>query len=310
MWLVYALLAALCFGLRGILYHWTSQRPIDRNFMLFAVFLSGAVGSLIGTFVAGHEWTWSVLIGLLMGVFSFSANASMYRGFAVGKASIVAIFTGLPSIIVALLAYILWGETLTVWQLIALVIIVAGVLCIQYSDEMTVSNLQGLKWGLMAMLFFGLNDTMGKQAMLLEADVLPTLFFMFVSGSLLFLGNWLMVGRRTKRTSTASGREQVAAAGDNGQPSAAVKAQAAAAWPLKKVFVWGLVVGLTNVSGMIFILPAFRLGATGLVSAVVALNVLMILFYTRITTRARFRKLELIGIICAFLGILLLRLFQ
>jgi drug/metabolite transporter (DMT)-like permease len=232
----------------------------------------------------------------------------MYRGFAVGKASIVAIFTGLPSIVVALLAYLLWGETLTVWQLIAMVIIVAGVLCIQYSGDMSISNLQGLKWGLLAMLFFGLNDTMGKQAMLLEADVLPTLFFMFVTGSLLFLGNWLLVNRRLKAPTRAPAL--AAAASDGVQPFADRKAQAAASWPLKKVFVWGLVVGLTNVSGMIFILPAFRLGVTGLVSAVVALNVLMILFYTRITSRARFSRLELTGIIFAFAGILLLRLFQ
>jgi len=308
MWLVYALLAALCFGLRGILYHWTSQRPIDRNFMLFAVFLSGAIVSFIGTYAAGHEWSWSVLVGLLMGVFSFSANASMYRGFAVGKASIVAIFTGLPSIVVALLAYLLWGETLTVWQLLALVIIVAGVLCIQYSGDMTVSNLQGLKWGLLAMLFFGLNDTMGKQAMLLEADVLPTLFFMFITGSMLFLGNWLIMRRKLK--AETRGRDQMAAASDSKPSSSSRMPQAAATWPLRKVFAWGLVVGLTNVSGMIFILPAFKLGVTGLVSAVVALNVLMILFYTRITSRAKFRRLELIGIICSFVGILLLRLFQ
>jgi drug/metabolite transporter (DMT)-like permease len=280
--------------------------------MLFAVFLSGAVVSFFGTFIAGHEWTWSVLVGILMGVFSFSANASMYRGFAVGKASIVAIFTGLPSIVVAFLAYMLWGETLTFWQLIALVIIVAGVLCIQYSEEMSVSNLQGLKWGLLAMLFFGFNDTMGKQAMLLEADVLPTLFCMFLTGSLLFCGNWIIMTRKDR--AAAGGREEAAAASASTntsvQRSTAIKPQAGSPWPLRKVFAWGLVVGLTNVSGMIFILPAFKLGVTGLVSAVVALNVLMILFYTRFTTKAKFRRLELVGIIFSFIGILLLRLFQ
>ncbi len=278
MWLVYALLAACCFGARGILYHWTSQRPIDRNFMLFGVFTSGAVISFIGTFVSGQQWTWSVAAGILMGIFSFAANASMYRGFAVGKASIIAIFTGLPSIVVAALAYLLWGETLTAWQFVALIIIICGVLCIQYSDDMSLDNLQGLKWGILAMLFFGFNDTMGKQAMLWEADVLPTL-----------------------------AKQETAATREGGTAGTGA---AAATWPLKKVFAWGLVVGLTNVSGMIFILPAFKLGVTGLVSAVVASNVLMILFYTRITTRIKFTRLEFTGIILAFTGIILLRLFM
>lgn len=306
MWLVYALLAASCFGLRGILYHWTAQRPIDRNFMLFGVFLSGAVISLAGTLISGQAWTWSVTVGILMGVFSFAANASMYRGFAVGKASIVAIFTGLPSVVVAILAFLLWGETLDIWQFFAFLIIIAGVLCIQYSGDVSFRNLQGLKWGLLAMLFFGFNDTMGKQAMLLEADVLPTLVCMFSTGSVLFLTRWLIAQRKTRDLTLA--RQETAAASEGASADSAGTVQAA--WPLSKVFAWGLVVGLTNVSGMIFILPAFRLGITGLVSAVVASNVLMILFYTRLTSRVKFTRLELTGIICAFVGIVLLKLFE
>lgn len=308
MWLVYALLAACCFGARGILYHWTSQRPIDRNFMLFGVFTSGAVISFIGTFVSGQQWTWSVAAGILMGIFSFAANASMYRGFAVGKASIIAIFTGLPSIVVAALAYLLWGETLTAWQFVALIIIICGVLCIQYSDDMSLDNLQGLKWGILAMLFFGFNDTMGKQAMLWEADVLPTLVCMFSTGAILFLTRWHLNERKTVSAAAAAIAKQETAATREG--GTAGTGAAAATWPLKKVFAWGLVVGLTNVSGMIFILPAFKLGVTGLVSAVVASNVLMILFYTRITTRIKFTRLEFTGIILAFSGIILLRLFM
>lgn len=309
MWLVYALLAAFCFGARGILYHWTSQRPIDRNFMLFAVFLSGAVISLIGTFVSGQQWTLSVMVGILMGMFSFAANASMYKGFAVGKASIVAIFTGLPSVVVALLAFLLWGETLTIWQMLAFVIIVAGVLSIQYSDDMSINNLQGLKWGLLAMLFFGFNDTMGKQAMLLDADVLPTLVCMFTTGSLLFLGRWIIEQRKTASTSSTITRNETAATTEQ-EIDSKVESAVKRPWSLSKVFGWGLVVGLTNVSGMIFILPAFKLGITGLVSAVVAINVLMILFYTRVTSRVKFTRLELTGIILAFSGIVLLKLFE
>ena len=33
MWLAYAALAAVCFGFRGILYQWTSQKRIERNLM-------------------------------------------------------------------------------------------------------------------------------------------------------------------------------------------------------------------------------------------------------------------------------------
>lgn len=309
MWLVYALLAAFCFGGRGILYHWTSQRPIDRNFMLFAVFLSGAIISFVGTFVSGQVWTTSVMVGIFMGIFSFAANASMYKGFAVGKASTVAIFTGLPSVVVALLAFLLWGETMNIWQMLAFIIIVIGVLSIQYSDDMSLKNMQGLKWGVLAMLFFGFNDTMGKQAMLLEADVLPTLVCMFTTGSVLFLVRWMIEQRKAAVTSSSIARNETAATNEQATATE-TESVVNRPWSLSKVFAWGLVVGLTNVSGMIFILPAFKLGMTGLVSAVVAINVLMILFYTRFTSRVKFTRLELTGIIFAFCGIVLLKLFE
>ena len=38
MWIIYALLAALFFGTRGVMYQWTSQKNLDRNLMLFGVF--------------------------------------------------------------------------------------------------------------------------------------------------------------------------------------------------------------------------------------------------------------------------------
>lgn len=110
MWFVFAAAAATCFGIRGILYQWTSQRPIERNLLLFGVYLSGTLIALGVNVFTGQPWGSGVIIGLLMGGFSFIANASMYKGYAVGKASIIALFTGLPPVIVVIAAYLLWGK--------------------------------------------------------------------------------------------------------------------------------------------------------------------------------------------------------
>jgi drug/metabolite transporter (DMT)-like permease len=72
--------------------------------------------------------------------------------------------------------------------------------------------------------------------------------------------------------------------------------------------VWGLFVGLSNITGMILIIPAFRDGVTGLVSAIIALNVLIILLYARIFLKEKFSRLELIGMTAALLGIAILKL--
>lgn len=285
MWIAFALLAAVGFGFRGILYHWTSQQQLDRNLALCGVFFTGVILCGLASLLTNQEWTLASMIGIAMGVFSFTANASLYKGFAVGKASIVAILTALPAVVVVALAHVFWGETLTPWQWTAFGVIIASVVLIRYSSDITLKNLQGAQWGLLAMLFFALNDLTSKQSTLSGADPFPTLFFMFATGSLLFWRSWRAARRRA----------------GSAEPIPNVRG-----WGDRKVFVWGMGVGLTNSLGMIFILEAFARGITGLVSAVVAMNIILILAYTRFFVKIPFKRLEIAGMAFAMAGIVLL----
>ncbi len=296
MWLVFAALSAVAFGLRGILYHWTSQKPINRNLMLFGVFCTGVVITLSLSLILQQSWSIYNLVGIFMGLFSFAANGSMYKGFAVGKASLVAILTGLPPVVVVVLAYILWGETLTILQLGAFIIIIAGILILRYSSDLSLKQLQGAQWGLLTMLFFALNDLSGKQAMLFEAEIFPTLFMMFITGSICFGSLWITGKRRVNQTSPST--------------KAVTELIQVQPWKESKTFFWGMLVGVTNASGMILVLPAFKLGITGLVSAVIAMNVLFILLYSRLFLKEKFSPREFSGICMALAGVILLRLFD
>jgi transporter family protein len=292
MWLLLAALSALCFGLRGIFYHWSSQQGIDRNLMLFGVFFTGAVASVSASFIFGQDWTASALTGLFMGLFSCVANACMFQGFAVGKPSIIAILTGLPAVVVVVLAYILWGETLTIGQLFAFVLIIVGILTVRYSNDLRIGNLQGAQWGLLAMLFFGMNDMAGKYSTKLEADLFPTLSYMFIMGSFFFAVWWIVQKNQTTRKDKSTEIVQVEHRD----------------WTEKITFLWGMLIGFTNFFGMIFIISAFEHGVTSLVSAVVAINVLIILLYTRIFVKVKFSRLEVTGMAVSLIGILALRL--
>jgi len=292
MWLVYAAAAAICFGLRGILYQWTSQKPLDRNLMLLGVFFLGTIATFISNFFAGQAWTWGALMGVIMGIFSFMSNASMYRAFAVAKASLVAVITGLPPAIVVIIAYSLWGEKLNGWQMGAFVVILLGILVIRYSNELSLSNLKGIQWAILAMFGFVITDLSSKQSQLLNGQVLPTLTMMFATGTLLFLFSWRRQLARQRDPSVRSA-----------EPNGSVER-----WSNGRTFLWGMVVGTTNVSGMILILPAFKLGVTGLVSAVIATNVLLILLFSRIFLKERFTRVQLLGITLTIAGIILLRL--
>ncbi|TVY08292.1 DMT family transporter [Paenibacillus cremeus] len=300
MWFVYAAAAAVCFGLRGILYQWTSQRPLQRNVLLFGVYLSGILIALAVNLAVSQPWSKPVWIGTLMGLFSFTSNAAMYKGFSVGKASLIAIFTALPPVVVVLMAYLIWGEKLNVWQMAAFAVILTGVLMIRYAGDLSLKHLQGAGWGVVAMLFFGLTDLSSKASTLHGAEPLPTLVVMYATGTLCFGFSWMIDARQARRVRAAIGQgvQEMAAASESGSKR----------WPVGKTLLWGMVVGVTNISGMMFILPAFKLGVTGLVSAMIAMNVVIVLLYARFGLKEKMSRLEVGGLICALIGILVLKL--
>ena len=288
MWIIYALLAAVFFGARGIMYQWTSQKNIDRNLLLFGVFFIGFILSAIAMFLLEQQWyAWTdISVGLALGAGSFAANTFLHKGFSVGKASLISILSGLPPLFVVLMAFLIWQETLTTQQLIGFVIIFGGLYTIRYSNDISFRNLQGAQWGFLAALFFSFNDLLSKQSTRLDADIFATLTLMFGLGSFLFAASWLKKRKKPLHNE------------NNLRPR----------WSATRTFSCGLLVGLTNFLGMIAILSAFALGTTGLVSAIAAMNILIILLYSRIFLKELFSRQEILGLTAALLGILVLRL--
>ncbi|MGM0875498.1 MAG: EamA family transporter [Bacillota bacterium] len=329
MWLIFSVLAAISFGIRGILYHWTSQQALNRNTLLCGTFFMGALVSLLCSFVFKQEWTASAWVGIQMGLFSFAANASMFKGFKVGKASVVAILTALPAVLVVIGGYLIWGERLNQMQFIAFIIIVSGVLLVRYSNDISFQNLQGAQWGLLALLMFALNDLSAKWSRIMDSPMFPTLFFMFGMGTICF-GCWWLWDYRVKlklvNREIAASRENLSTESQTKIVNSRKEIDDSFAtvhlssnlfrlepshqnWSEKKTFLLGMGIGITNAAGMVLILIAFENGIAGLVSAVVAINVLLVLLYTRFVIKEKFTRLELTGILSAFAGILFLRLY-
>lgn len=306
MWFVFAVAAATCFGMRGILYQWTSQRPLDRNLLLFGVYLSGTIIALASNVFAGQVWNNGAMIGLLMGVFSFIANASMYKGYAVGKASLIALFTGLPPVVVVFVAYLLWGETLNPWQIVSFAVVILGLLLIKYSQDLKLGQLKGIQWGILTMLFFGMTDLTSKQATLSGASTLPLLSVMYGTGAVLFGTQWAISQYRTSKKVTSSAVTETE--GSVSSAASTATASAPVQWSRGKTLGWGLFVGISNIAGMIFLIPAFRGGMTGIVSAISAMNVVFVLLYARFYLKESMSRREVLGLSTALIGILLLRL--
>jgi drug/metabolite transporter (DMT)-like permease len=288
MWIIFALLATVFFGARGIMYQWTSQKKLNRNLLLFGVFFVGFIISMSGVVLLEQQWYgWAdVAVGLALGFGSFAANAFLHKGFSVGKASLISVLSGLTPLFVLVFAFLLWSETLTSLQLLGFFIIFGGLYIIRYSNDISLRNLQGAQWGLLAALFFAFNDLLGKQSTLLEADTFATLTSMFGFGSFLFAMNWIV-------------KRKVCVVEPHNTQSG---------WSEIKTFSCGLLIGLSNVAGMIAIISAFAIGNTGLVSAISGMNILIILLYSRIILKEFFTQQELLGLITAFIGVIVLRL--
>ncbi|MDO7085824.1 DMT family transporter [Pseudocolwellia sp. AS88] len=288
MWIIFALFATVFFGVRGILYQWTSQKRVNRNLLLFGVFFVGFMVSVSGVILFDHQWyEWrDIVVGLALGFGSFAANAFLHKGFSIGKASLISILSGLTPLFVLIFAFLLWQETLTMLQLVGFFIIFGGLYIIRYSNDISLTNLQGAQWGLLAALFFSFNDLLSKQSTLLEADTFATLTSMFGFGSFLFAMSWLAKGN-----SSVDDENDV-------RPK----------WSGVKTFSCGLMIGLTNVAGMVAIISAFAIGNTGLVSAISGMNILIILLYSRIILKESFTRQELLGLTTAFVGVIVLRL--
>jgi len=290
MWIIYALLAALFFGMRGVMYQWTSQKNLNRDLMLFGVFFVGFVLSAVAMPVFHQQWYgWQdVAVGLSLGLGSFVANAALHKGFSVGRASLISILAGLPPLFVVTFAFFAWDETLSAQQLIGFIIIFVGLYVIRSANGISFHNLQGAQWGLLAAVCFACNDLLSKQSTRVDADTFGTLTLMFGFGSLLFALSWW------------KSLNKVAIDPEDLRPL----------WSNGKTFYCGLLVGLTNFAGMVLLITAFSMGTTGLVSAICAMNILIILFYSRLFLKESFNRQQILGLTAALIGIIILRLNQ
>jgi drug/metabolite transporter (DMT)-like permease len=302
MWLVLAVSVAIVYGVRAILFHWSSRQGLDRNVLLLGAYLGAFLLSIALNGIIDQAWNKGALFGIWIGAFAFVSNSSMYKGYATGKASLIAILIGTSPLVVTTLSYLLWGETLSMGQGLAFVIILAGVFLISYSNDISWRQLKGAQWGLLAMLFFGMTDIICKLSVIEGAETLPTLILMFGTGAILFLGNWYWDKKKGGRLQRKQGAAVEASEG-------AGLAASGLGWSGSRTLAWGMIVGLTNFAAMMFILPAFKLGVTGLVSAIISANVLLVVLYARLVLKERMARAERCGMVLILGGVIMIKLF-
>lgn len=288
MWLVFAALSSLHFAMRGILFQVYSRKPADRNVILIGMFFAGTIVSLICSLINPSPWNTYSLLGIVMGVLSFVGNSAMYKAYAVGKASYIALLISITPVVVTFLAYLFWQEVLTDFQLFALIILMGGIVLVRVSGDFTLHDHSGTGWAIVTIFAFAFVDLLSKQTMRYEAPVFHVALFMFSSGMWCFLINYGLVFLRKKTNAHWIGTH----------PSGR--------WSIVRCLCAGFTVGMAAAGGLIFSLPAMKLGHTGLVSAVINAQIILIVLYAAIFRRERVKLLEYVGIAIVLAGIVTL----
>lgn len=290
LWIIFSITAAVLFGTRAILYQRATRHPLNPNMVLLGVYVAGFLWSLILLFIERPAWSSGAWIGVAMGVFSFTANVAMLRGFAVGKASLIALLAGLPPVVVVLVALVAWDERLTWVQWGAFGLIVLGIAVIRFTKEMREGGLRGAWWGVLTLVAFGFHDLTGKLVTREAAPRLWALLVLFATASLLVLA--LEAARRTRTRALPA-------------PSSAPTP-----WPLARTLAFGMLAGTLHFFGTFLLMHAFKTGLAGLVSALVSLNVVLVIAYAGIVIRERFTRNTWLGMALALIGVIVLSAFQ
>lgn len=296
MWFTFAIGAAFFFGLRGIFYQWSSHLAIDRNLLFASVYVSSTILSIVINIYMQQSWNQMAWIGILMGIFSFIANTALYKGYAIGRASVIAFFSGLTPIFVVLIASLLWKETLSMIQLIGFSIIILSLFIMKYNKDVQQGHYKGWQWGLLAILFYSFTDLASKQALLYGAYIMPTLTSMFITCSILFSISYIISNIKKDKIINDTVIKQVTSSSQN-------------SWTIHKIFLLGIGMGLINITAMILKLAAFHTGITGVVSAIIALSIIIVMIYARLYLKESINRAEVYGLILALIGIVIIKGF-
>ncbi|MNW45383.1 EamA-like transporter family protein [compost metagenome] len=78
-------------------------------------------------------------------------------------------------------------------------------------------------------------------------------------------------------------------------------------WTISNTLFLGAIVGIINVLAMMLKLAAFHDGVTGIVSAIIALSIVVVLIYARFFLKESLSRTEVYGIVIAIVGLLVIK---
>ncbi len=190
--IVYGLLAALGWGTGDFLAKLSSDKIGYLRTALYMQLVSGVFLIFFSLPDMPHLWQYPLATAGAagLGVISLVGLLALYKGFQIGKLSIVSpIVSGYPAL-TSLLAVLLLGEALTSMRSLGVVVTISGVILVSVksksaAEAKTTSRGSGIVYALLAFAVFGLLYLAIKLVVVQLGVWLPILMLRWVSASIL-----------------------------------------------------------------------------------------------------------------------------
>lgn len=284
MWIVIAIFSALLFGLAGFLMKYGSVKKGSLIHLLCGLYVSGTLGFFVlSLFQGGVQINWQLLIaGVVVGIGSTLGNYYFMKALDYGPASLTSPLSNLNLVFVVLMAMFVYGETLTLVEIVAVSVVLVCVSLLPIDPQESLSIKHKIWYvfiGVSIILFFLRNGGLKITEEFMLNNTL-VLFYAYFIGVV-----WTLIQMRFTKKSD--------------MPSAKSK---------RTGWVIGGIAGLFSFSGMQLYAYALALGPASIVSPIFSTNALVVAVLSIALFKERLSIIQIVALTGTLVGIILLRL--
>ncbi|WP_059170295.1 DMT family transporter [Bacillus sp. FJAT-27445] len=279
MWFLGAIVTTVCFGVNNAIFKWSTGKGYSKVSLQFFFYLTAFFLSLgYGLAAGGLKFSFiSVLLGAAIGILNANGNIQMSKAYEKGPASLTSPIISSNAVFPVLSAGLIFHEQISAMQWVGILIILSSVAAIQYTPGRGEGKSDYHAWIYritLAILSFGTLGILMKLGTTMSISSISILVSMYGGG-----GIYLLVV-------ILSGRE----------PSG------------KQEMKVGAIVGLISIAGYSSYFFALKTGIASIVFPLISLNCLIVVFTGCLLFKEKIRAYQLVGVLSALLGIVLIKI--
>lgn len=221
-----------------------------------------------------YDWN-SILFAFVLGIIGAFAVTSLYKAISLGKVGIVHPIAASNAIIVVVLSYFLFNETMTIYKILGIFLIICGIIFINFNiKDLRFIRDPAVLFALAVMILWGIEFSFAKFPIL----VLGAIFYMFINE----VAKLPIIYGMFRKDITL---------------------------PNKKMFGWLLMIAVTVVISAVMMYQGFRVSEVTLVAPIIFSSPLVAVIAERIFYKVKLTTQQYASAGLIILGIIIINYF-